>query len=70
LKALIAAKVQGQAASPVKAPQRQQRVLDITEALQQSLANLKKPAALDLPARKPVESVPSKPKRASRSAGR
>lgn len=45
LEALIAAKVQGQPATPISAPSVQPRVADLTEALHQSLANLKKPPA-------------------------
>lgn len=45
LESLIAAKVQGQPATPVKLPSMQPRVADLTEALNRSLANLKKPAA-------------------------
>ncbi len=44
LEALIAAKVQGQPATPAAEPPVQPRVVDLTEALHKSLANLKKPA--------------------------
>jgi DNA end-binding protein Ku len=71
LEAIIAAKVQGQApASPVATPQSRKRVVDLTEALNQSLANLKKPAGSEGQARKPEEATGAKKmKRASRSSG-
>jgi DNA end-binding protein Ku len=70
LEALIAAKVEGQAAaSPVANTRSRARVADLTEALNQSLANLKKPAGSERQARKQEEAVSKKTKRASRSAG-
>lgn len=57
LEALIAAKVQGRATAPPKAAAREPKVLDMAEALRQSLANLKKPVSSE------------KPKKTSRSAG-
>ena len=71
LEALIAAKVQGQAAaSPAaKTPSRPQ-VVDLTEALTQSLANLKKPAGSEGQATKPEQATGTKKtKRAARSGG-
>jgi DNA end-binding protein Ku len=70
VEALIAAKVEGQAAaSPIGTVQSRVRVVDLTEALNQSLANLKKPAGSEREARKPEETASKKTKRASRSAG-
>jgi DNA end-binding protein Ku len=43
LEAIIAQKVQGQPVAPTKPPMRHAAVTDITEALQKSLAALKKP---------------------------
>jgi DNA end-binding protein Ku len=45
LEAIIAERVAGQAAAVLEAPPRSKSVVDITEALQKSLAALKKPAA-------------------------
>jgi DNA end-binding protein Ku len=71
LEALIAAKVQGQAgASPAAKTQSRPSVVDLTEALTQSLANLKKPAGSEGQARKPEQATGTKKtKRAGRSAG-
>jgi len=70
LEAIIAAKVQGQAAaSPVAKPQSRKRVADLTEALNQSLANLKKPAGSEQQMRKPEESSVMKTKKRAKSAG-
>ena len=70
LEALIAAKVEGQAAaSPVGNIRSRARVADLTEALNQSLANLRKPAGSEQQGRKQEEAVSKKTKRASRSAG-
>jgi DNA end-binding protein Ku len=70
LEALIAAKVQGEtAANTVVTPQNRKRVVDLTEALNQSLAKLKKPAGSEQQARKPEESSVTKPKKRSKSAG-
>ena len=70
LEALIAAKVQGQEASPVETPKANGRVVDLSEALRKSLANLKKPAASEGQARKPEQATGSnKTKRTARSAG-
>jgi DNA end-binding protein Ku len=70
LEALIAAKVQGQAASPVETPKANGRVVDLSEALRKSLANLKKPAASEGQARKPDQAAGTKKtKRTARSAG-
>jgi DNA end-binding protein Ku len=69
LEALIAAKVEGQAAaSPVVNTRSRARVADLTEALNQSLTNLRKPAGSEQE-RKPEETASKKTKRASRSAG-
>jgi DNA end-binding protein Ku len=70
LEALVEAKVQGQAASPVETPKANGRVVDLSEALRKSLANLKKPAASEKELPKQPEAAPAKAKRASQSAGR
>lgn len=70
LEALIAAKVQGQAgASPVAKTQSRARVVDLTEALNQSLANLKKPAGSEQQVKKQDEIAASKTKKRAKSAG-
>jgi DNA end-binding protein Ku len=70
LEAIIAAKVQGQAvASPVAKAQSRARVVDLTEALNQSLANLKKPAGSERQMRKPEEAIATKTKKRAKSAG-
>ena len=70
LEALIAAKVQGQtAASPLAKTQSRARVVDLTEALNQSLANLKKPAGSEQQMRKPEEATATKTKKRAKSAG-
>ena len=70
LEALVAAKVQGQEASPVETPKANGRVVDLSEALRKSLANLKKPAASEEQARKPEQATGTKKtKRTVRSAG-
>jgi DNA end-binding protein Ku len=70
LEALIAAKVQGQAASPFETPKANGRVVDLSQALQKSLANLKKPAGSEGPATKPEQATGTKKtKRTARSAG-
>ena len=69
LEALIAAKVQGQAAGTVETPKANGPVVDLSEALRKSLANLKKPAASEKEVRKQAEAAPAKTKRASRTAG-
>jgi DNA end-binding protein Ku len=69
LEALIAAKVEGQAAvSPVAKAQSRARVVDLTEALNQSLANLKKPAGSERETK--TQEVPAtKTKKRAKSAG-
>jgi non-homologous end joining protein Ku len=57
------------AASPVVTPQNRKRVVDLTEALNQSLANLKKPAGSEQQMRKPEESSVTKTKKRAESAG-
>jgi DNA end-binding protein Ku len=71
LEALIAAKVQDQVeASPAAKTQSRPRVADLTEALNQSLANLKKPAGSERQTKTQEDiAVAKKSKRASRSAG-
>ncbi len=71
LEALIAAKVQGRAsANQVTTPKGRPRVADLTEALNQSLANLKKPAGSERRTKAQQEAAGTKKtKRASRSAG-
>ena len=71
LEALIAAKVQDQVeASPAAKTQSRPRVADLTEALNQSLANLKKPAGSERQTKTQEDiAVTKKSKRASRSAG-
>jgi DNA end-binding protein Ku len=69
LEALIAAKVQGQTTSPVEVAKDKTRVADLSEALRQSLATLKKPAGSEREIRQPGE-APTKTKRTSRSAAR
>jgi DNA end-binding protein Ku len=69
LEALIAAKVQDQAApSPIANLKSRPRVVDLTQALKQSLANLKKPAGLERRARKPEEAAVTTTKKRSKSA--
>lgn len=69
LEALIAAKVQDQgAAIPATKAQSRTRVVDLTEALNQSLANLKKPAGSEQQTRKQEQAAASKTKKRSRSA--
>lgn len=58
LESIIAKKVEGQPVTPLDLPQRPAPVVDIAEALQKSLANLKKPAA----------SQPARAKKASRTS--
>lgn len=70
LEALVAAKVQGQAASQVETPIANGRVVDLSGALRKSLANLKKPVAAEKEVPKQAEAAPAKAKRASQSAGR
>jgi DNA end-binding protein Ku len=69
LEALIAAKVQGQgtASVPVKTQSRT-RVVDLTAALNQSLANLKKPAGSEQQTTKQEQAAASKTKKRSKSA--
>jgi DNA end-binding protein Ku len=69
LEALVAAKVQGDAASPAEGPKGNGRVVDLAEALRKSLANLKKPAGSEREVRKQLEAAPAKTKRAPRAAG-
>ncbi len=62
LEALIAAKVEGQAAaSPTAKSPTSARVLDLTEALNQSLANLKKPAGSVPQTKKAKQAAPRQP---------
>ena len=69
LEALIAAKVEGQGAAPAAAKtQGRPRVVDLTEALNQSLANLKKPAASEQRTDKQEQPAVSKTKKKSNSA--
>ena len=69
LEALIATKVQSQgAASPAVKTQRRTPVVDLTEALNQSLANLKKPAGSELQTRKQEQAAATKTKKRSKSA--
>ncbi|MBV9404317.1 MAG: Ku protein [Acidobacteriaceae bacterium] len=69
LESIIAKKVQGQPITPTELPQRPADVIDIADALRKSLANLKKPAASEQPA-KPEPSSSGRAKGASRGAGR
>ena len=71
VEAIIAAKLQGQAlAGPAAKTQSRARVVDLTEALNQSLANLKKPAGSERQTKTQEDiAVTKKSKRASRSAG-
>jgi DNA end-binding protein Ku len=70
LEALVAAKVQGQGASSVEAPKGNSRVVDLSEALRKSLANVKKPVASEGQARKPEQATGTKKaKLTARSAG-
>jgi DNA end-binding protein Ku len=69
LQAMVAAKVQGQAGSPVETPKANGRVVDLSEALRKSLANLKKPAASEKEVPKPAEAASTKTRKRSRSAG-
>jgi DNA end-binding protein Ku len=69
LEALIEAKVSGQAAASLADPPRSRpRVADLTEALNQSLANLKKPAGSEQQTRKQEQAATSKSKKSSKSA--
>ena len=69
LEAIIAAKVEGQAvASPVAKAQSRARVVDLTEALNQSLANLKKPVGSEQQT-KTQEANGTKTKKRAKSAG-
>jgi DNA end-binding protein Ku len=69
LEALIGAKVQGQgAASPAAKVQSRTRVGDLMEALNQSLANLKKPAESERQTRKQEQANAPKTKKRSKSA--
>jgi DNA end-binding protein Ku len=68
LEALIATKVQGQSAvSPAAKTQSPARVADLMEALNQSLANLKKPAGSEQQANQ-AQVGASKPKKRPKSA--
>jgi DNA end-binding protein Ku len=69
LEALVAMKVQGQTATPVETPKANGRVVDLSEALRKSLANLKKPAASEREVRKQAEAAPAKTKKRSGSVG-
>jgi len=69
LEALIAAKVQGQTASPVETPKANGRVVDLSEELHKSLANLKKPAGSEKKMSKQTEAVSAKTRKRSRSVG-
>jgi len=55
LEAIIAAKVAGQPVSVAEKPPRSSAVVDITEALQKSLAALKKPAASEIQPRQDIK---------------
>ncbi len=69
LEHLIAAKVEGQTTRPVEVTKDKTRVVDLSEALRQSLANLKKPAGSEMEIRQQAEATPAKTKRTSRPAG-
>lgn len=70
LEAIIAAKVQGQAtASPVAKAKSHARVVDLTEALNQSLANLRKPAGSERQTKTQEEAAVTKTKKRAKSAG-
>ncbi len=66
IESIIARKVAGQPAAPVERPVRSSSVVDITEALQKSLAALKKPATSERSASKPAKKAA--PKKMSRGA--
>jgi DNA end-binding protein Ku len=68
LEAIIASRVAGQAAGLPSKPARAASVVDITEALQKSLAALKKPAASEEP-QGATKNAGSQRKKASRNAG-
>jgi DNA end-binding protein Ku len=60
VESIIARKVAGQPAAPVDRPVRSSSVVDITEALQKSLAALKKPATSERSTSKPAKKAASK----------
>ena len=70
LESIIAKKVAGQPVSVVQKPERAASVVDITEALQKSLAALKKPAASEKAVPKPISKTGGKgTKKMTRGAG-
>ena len=69
LESIIARKVAGQPVAKTEMPARAGAVVDIAEALQKSLAALKKPAASDPHARKPTQAAPQGARKLSRGAG-
>ncbi len=69
LESIIAQRVAGQPVAISEKPTRTAPVVDITEALQRSLAALKKPAASEKPASKDMKKIGSSRKKMSQSAG-
>lgn len=69
LESIIADKVKGEPAMPVEQVQRPAEVVDITDALRRSLANLKKPPESEKPRAKAAQS-PERAKKTASSRGR
>ena len=69
IESIIARKVAGQPVAKTEMPARAGAVVDIAEALQKSLAALKKPAASDPHARKPNQGAAQHTRKLSRGAG-
>jgi DNA end-binding protein Ku len=69
LESMIASRVAGQPAAVPEKPARTAAVVDITEALQKSLAALKKPAASEKPASRDAKGTGTNRKKISQSAG-
>jgi DNA end-binding protein Ku len=69
LESIIASKVAGQPVALPEKPARAASVVDITEALQKSLAALKKPAASEKPANQDAKRTGTNRKKISQGAG-
>ncbi len=69
LESIIASRVAGQPAAIPQKPSRRAAVVDITDALQKSLAALKKPAASEKPAGRDVKKTGTQRKKMSQNAG-
>lgn len=66
LEAMIQERVAGRQVAPAAEPPRQQKVVDITEALRKSLEQLKKPAAAEGERKPPTREAPRTTKKAGR----